>query len=182
MFERNVIDQGTCTEKKAHPVHITLDDGSKLRGRMMVSKTRSINQELNMDGRFVVFEPYRGDQMLLAKTAIRSLSVTNVPKASQLQGRRLSGQDFDPHAVLGIAHGAAHEIVRSAYHNLAKAYHPDRYASQDLPDEIMEYAGSMLRRINLAYAELSEQQLHDARHQDAKQPARANFGTGTPAG
>ena len=156
MFERNSIDGGAGAEKKAQPVHITLDDGSLLRGRIKVRASRTINQELNADGRFVVFEPYRGDQMLLAKTAIRSLSVTNVPKASQLQGRGFDKTDFDPYAVLGVAHGAGQEIIRAAYHRLAKTYHPDRYAHQDLPDEILEYASSMLRRINLAYGELSE--------------------------
>ncbi len=175
MFERNAVDQGAGLEKKGHPVHVILDDGSKLRGRIMVAKTRTIKQELNSEGRFVVFEPYRGDQMLLAKGSIRSLSVTNVPKASQLEGRDFRQKDFDPHAVLGVAHGASHELVRSAYHKLVKAYHPDRYASHDLPDEILEYASAMLQRINLAYASLSEMDKQSAPQQAAQQYERAHF-------
>ena len=78
--------------------------------------------------------------------------------------------------MLGVAHGAKRDVVRAAYHKLAKAYHPDSYASKDLPDEIVEYACSMLGRINLAYQELSEMPGQEARRQEASKTARANFG------
>jgi len=175
MFERNHIIQGNGIEKEAHPVRITLDDGSMLRGRMMVAKTRAVTEELNSEGRFVSFEPYRGDHLLLAKASIRSLSVTNIPKASQLQGRKLKKGEFDPYAVLGVAHGADMDAVRSAYHKLAKTYHPDRYAHQDLPDEILEYACDMLGRINLSYNELKESHALALRREEMRKAKRANF-------
>jgi len=175
MFERNHINQANGSEKDGHPVRITLDDGSTLRGRMMVAKTRCVNDELNGEGRFISFEPYRGDQLLLSKASIRSLSVTNVPKASQLQRRNIKNADFDPYEVLGVAHGASLEVVRAAYHKLAKAYHPDRYASQDLPDEILEYACEMLGRINLSYNELKEIHAQELLREKVRKSKRANF-------
>ena len=156
MFERNHVKQDATGEKQHLPVQILLDDGSTLRGRIAISRSRTIHDELNDNGGFVVFEPFRGDQLLLAKGSIRSVSVTNVPKASQLEGRTAKRGGFDPYVVLGLAHGADHDAVRSAYHKLAKAYHPDRYAHQELPDEILEYSCEMFGRINLAYNELNE--------------------------
>ena len=176
MFERNGVKQGNTAEKLGHPVRITLDDGASLRGRIMVGKMRSVDDELNNDSRFISFEPYRGDQMMLSKSSIRSLSVTNIPKASQLQGRMHKNKaDFDPYVVLGVAHGADVDVVRTAYHNLAKSYHPDRYASQDLPDEILEYACEMLGRINLAYNEIKAIHEQALRAAVVQKPKRANF-------
>jgi curved DNA-binding protein CbpA len=77
-----------------------------------------------------------------------------VPKAANL-GARLSDPDgFDPHAVLGLAAGASREEVRQAYFRLAKAYHPDRYATAELPEEVRDYLAAMARRINAAHAAL----------------------------
>ena len=58
----------------------------------------------------------------------------------------------DPHHILGVASGAAWQIVREAYLQLAKAYQPDRFAGLTLPSEVTEYLGVKVRRINAAYA------------------------------
>ena len=58
----------------------------------------------------------------------------------------------DPHHILGVAPGAAWHTVREAYLQLAKAYHPDRFAGLTLPSEVTEYLGVKVRRINAAYA------------------------------
>ena len=57
---------------------------------------------------------------------------------------------FDPFVVLGIAPGADKEEIRRAYVGLAKNYHPDRYATAELPDEVRSYLADMARRINAA--------------------------------
>jgi curved DNA-binding protein CbpA len=41
--------------------------------------------------------------------------------------------------------------VREAYLKLAKLYHPDRYATADLPKEVRDYLAVMVRRINAAH-------------------------------
>ena len=58
--------------------------------------------------------------------------------------------------------GATHDKIRQAYIELAKIYHPDRYATVTLPVEVTDYLSAMARRINAAYAAL-----------DAKQPSGA---------
>ncbi len=50
--------------------------------------------------------------------------------------------------------GASRDEVRQAYLRLAKAYHPDRYASVELPEEVRDYLSAMARRVNAAHAAL----------------------------
>jgi curved DNA-binding protein CbpA len=53
-----------------------------------------------------------------------------------------------------LAAGASREEARQAYFRLAKDYHPDRYATVELPKEVRDYLAAMARRINAAHAAL----------------------------
>ena len=46
--------------------------------------------------------------------------------------------------------------MRRAYLDLAKMYHPDRYATVDLPPEVDSYLSAMARRINAAHDAIQE--------------------------
>ena len=52
--------------------------------------------------------------------------------------------------------------IRQAYFALAKSYHPDRYATAELPTEVIEYLFAMARRINAAHAALNVEQKKQA--------------------
>ncbi len=54
---------------------------------------------------------------------------------------------MDPYKVLGVNTSATDAEIKSAYRNLAKKYHPDRYRGHDLED----LAGERLKEINEAY-------------------------------
>ena len=45
-------------------------------------------------------------------------------------------------------------LGRRQVFRLAKAYHPDRYATAELPAEVRDYLAAMARRINAAHAAL----------------------------
>jgi hypothetical protein len=152
MFERNRIDNPP--EPGAVPVELTLADGTVAKGKLLVPAGKALADLLNGAGGFVEFEPYGGERRFVAKSQLASVRPVGVPRVPNLAARAREADSFDPHGVLGVPRGAAWEDIRQAYHSLAKAYHPDRYASAELPAEVIEYLYAMARRVNAAYAAL----------------------------
>ena len=161
MFERNRIDNSL--QQATVPAEITLDDGRTLKGKFHITAARSIYEVLNGEAAFLDFESHSGERALIAKAMFKTVKFVSVASAAGLQNRMREPDGFDPHAILGVARGAAWDEVRNAYHGLSKTYHPDRFAAADLPGEVRDYLTVMSRRINAAYAAL------EAPHQAVKQ-------------
>ena len=177
MFERNRIEN-TAGQKVAIPVELTFDGGAPVRGKFILSAGRTLGEALNGNGNFVEFEPYGGDRIFVAKSALRGVKAVAVPQASPLGRQNREIDEFDPFVTLGVARGTAFEHIRAAYHRLAKQYHPDRYEGIDLPREVKDYLSAMARRINVAYSALEgAEQAKAAPHRGAApvytSPARA---------
>lgn len=60
----------------------------------------------------------------------------------------------DPYEVLGVPRGASIEEVKKAYRELAKKYHPDKYAGNELADLAQE----KMKAINEAYDTIIREQ------------------------
>jgi hypothetical protein len=144
-------------DKKALPVEISLVNGTLLKGKVWAPAVKSVADILNGPQSFLEFTPYTDERAhYLAKAHIATLVVVEIPKAVPLYERRGVLDADDPHHILGLAPGAAWHEVREAYLQLAKAYHPDRFAAASLPGEVTEYLGIKARRINAAYAALED--------------------------
>lgn len=154
MFERVKVDNVSAMQAVAVPVEVTLDDGRTLRGKFLVPQGRSVAEVLNSGVQFLEFEPYGGERTLLAKTSLKAVKPVNVPGNSQLSRRVNEVDTFDPYAVLGLRAGASFDEVKTAYHRLAKIYHPDRYSMAELPPEVREYLSASVRRVTAAFAAL----------------------------
>jgi hypothetical protein len=152
MFERNRIDN--VPETTSVPVEIAFADGTVAKGKLHTPMGKTVVDALNGGGGFVEFEPYGGERSYVAKAQLASVKLVGVPKAPTLNGRLKDADGFDPYAVLRVAEGAGRDEVRQAYFALAKVYHPDRYATAELPEEVREYLSAMARRINAAHAAL----------------------------
>ncbi len=152
MFERNKIDNSM--QQAAVPVEVTLDDGRLVKGKFLITASRSIFEVLNGEGHFLEFETYDGERTLIARSMLKSVKIISVPSGSNLKSRVRDGDNFEPHMILGVASDAPWDEIRAAYVKLSKAYHPDRYATADLPQEVRDYLSAMSRRVNAAYAAL----------------------------
>jgi DnaJ-domain-containing protein 1 len=121
-----------------------------------------MGEVLNGPGGFIEFEPYGGERSFIAKAQIASVRLLGVPRVPNLNARLRDLDGFDPFAVLGLSPGASRDEIRQAYVAVAKRYHPDRYASAELPTEVIEYLFAMARRINAAYEALGAEQKKQA--------------------
>lgn len=154
MFERNRIDTAAGARQAGLAVEMTLEGGEVVAGVLATTVGRSLADLLNGAHMFLDFEPYEGERMLVAKSAIRTIKAVSVPATGQLKACLREIDGFQPGEVLGIAPGATLDEARHAYHRLAKSYHPDRFASAGLPEEVLEYLAAVARRLNVAYAAL----------------------------
>jgi DnaJ-like protein len=152
MFERSKIDN--APEPNAVPAEVTFADGTLAKGKLLVAMGKTVADALNGPGAFIEFEPYGGERSYLAKAQLASVKLVGVPRSPNLQARLVDIDGFDPHRILGVMAGASREELRSAYFAMAKTYHPDRYATAELPAEVRDYLAAMARRINAAHAAL----------------------------
>jgi hypothetical protein len=151
MFDRG---SGSSGGGKQGPleVEIAFRDGQKLTGMVVLPPGRVLAEVLNGAATFIEFKPTDGEQMFIAKSALHSLTpAANTPPAPDLWAGPTEGARFDPYTILGIDKDSTREQARDAYLKLAKLYHPDRYASADLPREVRDYLAVMVRRINAAH-------------------------------
>ena len=152
MFERNNVD--SQPEQTAIAIEARLDDGRILKGKVAIPMHKTVYDVLNGTGVFLDFEPFEGERQFIAKASLRTVKLLAVGRGPNLQSRLRDMDGFDPHAILGLGHSATWDDVRTAYHRLAKTYHPDRYSNAELPQEVADYLASMARRVNAAFAAL----------------------------
>ena len=155
MFERNRVD--TYAEKGTVSAEIMLDDDRHLVGKFIIPINKSIFDVLNGTGGFLEFEPMDADRQFISKRSLRSVKLLSVPRSQNLQAKLRSLDGFDPYTILGVGRDTDWSEIRKTYLTLAKEYHPDRYSTAKLPDEVKSYLSSMARRINAAYGALESQ-------------------------
>ena len=137
-------------------VAMTFTDGRTEMVSVRLPLTSKLNDALNSTDPFLDVVNGAGKQYFVAKSGVASVELIEVPKASQMNMQRRTGdrEQFDPYTVLGVASDAESDSIRQAYHVMVKAYHPDRFSALDLPKEMKDYAAAMLVRINLAYEQV----------------------------
>ena len=137
-------------------VSVTLTGGEVMTVSVRLPLTSKLNDAVNGAEPFLDVLEGDGRQSFIAKHSIRRIELIDVPKINQMnQLRRNSDRTvFDPYTVLGVERSAGQPDIRQAYLQMVRKYHPDRFATFELPKEMTEYAAAMLVRVNLAHEHL----------------------------
>jgi hypothetical protein len=135
-------------------VDVQLHDGTALKGNVLIPRDKQLRDLLLSPDAFIEFDCFRLGATLLSKSAIRLIRLNSLPAADQLLKRQNAIDAADPFSILRVPRNADKDTVRKAYLELARTYHPDRFANQDLPPEMSEYVNAMARRVNTAFAEV----------------------------
>lgn len=69
----------------------------------------------------------------------------------RLKATHLGAEAGDPYVILGVAHDAADDDVRSAWKSMMSEAHPDRARARGLPPEFIEVAEVKAAAINAAF-------------------------------
>jgi hypothetical protein len=146
-------DREYTPNKDALVVEIQLSDGGLQKGKLWVPVGKTVVDVLNSEQPFVQFDVLGDDcTTYLAKAHIVSVRAIDIPKFVPMHERRGAAGGDDPYQILGVSPATPLPSVREAYIRLVKAYHPDRFSGVDLPNEVTEYLGAKVRRINAAFA------------------------------
>ena len=138
-------------------VTLHFSNGSKAVASLRLSMAGKLSEVLNNQDRFLDVITSDGQQQYVSKSSVLKVEIVDPPKARLNQQRRNSDRSqFDPHAILGVSNSTGKDEMRSAYIQLVKSYHPDRFANLDLPQEMKDYAAAMQARINMAYDQLKD--------------------------
>jgi DnaJ domain len=142
---------GSDSGEKRIPVTIQLVDGNTIVGSLPSGPAGSLAFELNREGTFLNFRDTTGSVKFIAKSGISTVQEGDVLK----EGRLPSTPDGrDPYKVLRLPKNATSDMVRQAYLTLARHYHPDHFAGENMPAEIRDYATAMFQQITAAHQAL----------------------------
>ncbi len=151
MFERNRVDNAN---DPTVAVEIGLADGTTLTGRTALSKGRPLARLLDGEEKFLFVDCFDGEPQFVAKADIKSVKVITTGRARAMVLAVPDASQFDPYRILGVEKGAAWDDIRAAYHRLTKLYHPDKFESVELPDEVRAYLVAMTKEVNAAFRTL----------------------------
>ena len=106
------------------------------------------------------------------------------PKAAGIEDMLLRHKSADLYEILGVSTNASREDIQSAYHRMARQFHPDRFQSAEFSAEMREKAERIFARINESYGTLGDSALraaYDEKRLKETIPAGAGLKAGAAA-
>jgi hypothetical protein len=134
-------------------VTIRLLDGSLIRGKLTAGLTASLDAALNKETPFLEFTSLDGQRKYISKGQVAFVEPIEALKKPQLAEPNKK-QIQTAYEILGLKQGCSYDEARAAFHAQAKLYHPDRFSTVELPEEVTTYLNEMFRQTNTAFTEL----------------------------
>jgi len=76
---------------------------------------------------------------------------------ARIREQNMGPDQADPYTVLGVAHDADNDTIKSEYRKLVRENHPDSLIAQGMPEEFIEIANDKLAAINAAHDKICAQ-------------------------
>lgn len=125
-----------------------------MKGYLTAGVSGKLEDTMNKPERYVEITRIDGTSVLIAKTVVAQIEQIAMPRTDQLTKRIKTEGVMDPYAVLGVSKTSSSLDIQSAYHALARRYHPDHFSGREIPPEVLQYVSSMFQRITMAYNDL----------------------------
>ena len=135
-------------------VGLTLTSGAVLKGYLTAGVSGKLADTMNKPEPYVEIMRTDGTVVMIAKAVIAQIEQIKTPRTDQLTKRISSAGVMDPYAILGVAKTSSSLDIQSAYHALARRYHPDHFSGREIPPEVLQYVSTMFQQITIAYNDL----------------------------
>ena len=145
------------------PVALKLTSGEEVKGYLTTGVSGKLTDTMNKPDPYVEIMRANGTVVMISKAVIAQIEQIKVNSTDQLTRRMKIDTIADPHTVLGVSKASSLLDIQSAYHALARRYHPDHFSGREMPPEVLQYVSTMFQRITIAYNELKRSlDKHDA--------------------
>ena len=132
-------------------VAIELANGASIKGSIPQGVTASLASAVNREQPFLELFDKAGAVTLVARAQIVSITQTETFSAPDVP-HAVDVSEANAFGFLGLEADCDAATARASFRRMVKAYHPDRFESQELPEEMMKYASEMFRQTSKAYA------------------------------
>ena len=140
-------------------VSIRMLDGATLRGTLSKGHNSGLEAILSKETPFLEFISKDGQRKFLSKHQIAYVEPVEPLRKPTLAPKN-DPRFVDAFTFMGLQRNCSLEEAKSAFHRMAKMYHPDTFSGYDLPEEVQRYVASMFKQVNTAFTEVkSELQL-----------------------
>ena len=172
MFRRN-------SDGIAVSASVRMNDGAILIGTINCGASGRLENLLSGDSSFIEFVSKDGQQRFVARhqvASIEPLAVISEPSLPDI------GDETDPLDLIGVKHGDSVETALAMFQRKLHAYHPERWAGDDIPFEFARYAAEKTRQLNMAFTAVrAALQAEEKERAEARLP-RPLFGASRAAG
>ena len=149
-------DLATWRKQNSDPmtVDMVMTDGSAMRAIVMIPREKSLKDIFNVTDTFLEVECLENGPIVFQREALRSVRPSALPKAVQLDKRLAAAEKLHAHQTLGVPKTANIDTIAAAYDLLKDKYDPARAVAAEMPSEVVEFMGAMVRRLDAARIEL----------------------------